>query len=342
MSIQDKLERTLRDLHVLVSRGEKITGREDKVIIDKKVAVALLNHLNTVIYEMMDEYEATEHSRHQAEIEAKKRAERIIKDADRQAEDIYAASVIYTDDALEKLQEIIDETNGSMRKLMGKINESFREEKKTVKENQIELKIQLEDLRDTAKYIRIIEEKNKEVLKEKAIPDEERKRRKMDKERLEKILAEADEEGEHKESEATKEQEIQKKTSRERKEEIWKNPSESQHFTPLNLEIKVNEDFLRRQGMTVDGGVTPETEVTYSKPEIKINEEYFKKTGIPLEDVKEEFAEEIPEISLSIEEQEKLKQELDLEYFNWKEEEEPARNSKKKSKLFPFGRWEKF
>ena len=55
MSTQDKLERVLRDIHVLISRSELYDNTGEKIIVEKKKMFEHLNHLNACIYEMMDE-----------------------------------------------------------------------------------------------------------------------------------------------------------------------------------------------------------------------------------------------------------------------------------------------
>ena len=46
MSTQDKLERVLRDIHVLISRSELYDNTGEKIIVEKKKMFEYLNHLN--------------------------------------------------------------------------------------------------------------------------------------------------------------------------------------------------------------------------------------------------------------------------------------------------------
>lgn len=69
------------------------------MIVDKKQMSDLLARLSASIYMLMDEYELTQQSRDAADREARKRGEEIVWDASRKAEDVYAASVLYTDEA---------------------------------------------------------------------------------------------------------------------------------------------------------------------------------------------------------------------------------------------------
>lgn len=280
MSIQDKLERILREMHIAVSRGTAWKENEDFVLIHKKEMQKQLNQLSIVINEMMEAYEVTEQSRKRGELEAEKHRTDIIRNANRQAEDIYAASVLYTDDALGRIGNIIEDAEKSMRDVWNNFNRELHEEKRLVRSNQLELKTQLEDLRDTAKYIKIIEERNKEIARAKAKKKEDSAPRKY-----------------------------------KRKEE------EDLEFVPITPDIKINEEYFEKAGLTPEGlpidDLEEETKV-YEKPEIKINEEYFKKAGIPIEKEVKPDAEkgetaskkivsedDLPEISMDIEEEER-------------------------------------
>lgn len=56
MSPQDKVERVLKEIHVAFSKSETYNGHPDKVIIDRKQFLNLLDRLNQGIYDMMDQY----------------------------------------------------------------------------------------------------------------------------------------------------------------------------------------------------------------------------------------------------------------------------------------------
>ena len=100
MSIQDKIERIIKQIHVLFSEGTVIPGEENKVIVDKTDIFPILEQLNLAIYELMDQYEATVRSRELAQRKSEKEGKELVERISQQTEDIYAASLIYTDDAL--------------------------------------------------------------------------------------------------------------------------------------------------------------------------------------------------------------------------------------------------
>lgn len=165
MSSQDKLEKVLRDIHVLISRSE-VYGK-DRIIVNKQEMFGLIDRLNSSIYEIMEEYELTKQSRDKAEREHKKQGDKIIWDASRKAEDIYAASVMYTDEALNHIQTIMEESTEQIRAVQDAMIKDLEEKKQIVRANQLELKSQLQDLVDTEKYLSLIEERNKEIAREK-------------------------------------------------------------------------------------------------------------------------------------------------------------------------------
>lgn len=167
MSAQSNTEKVLRSLHVLLSKSEPCAGDANRVIVDKQEMLKLLGELNACIYQIMDDYELTKRSRDQAEREFQKQADQIIWDASRKAEDIYAASVLYMDEALNGIEEVMKEARESITAIYSGVEEKLKDEEQRVRTNQSELKSQLQDLVDTEKYLNLIEERNKEREKQK-------------------------------------------------------------------------------------------------------------------------------------------------------------------------------
>ena len=67
MSAQDKTEQVLREMHIMYANSEMYDKATNRVIIDKKKALNLLQRLNVCIYELMEEHELTQQSRDAAE-----------------------------------------------------------------------------------------------------------------------------------------------------------------------------------------------------------------------------------------------------------------------------------
>lgn len=176
MSTQDNLERILRQMHILISKGETFEQSKERVVINKKEMLKLLKDLNICIYNLMEEYEMTQQSHDNAERRVRKLGESIVKDAEKKAEDVYAASVLYTNEALNHIQRIIQNANDSMEDVFQKMKYELEERKDTVRRNQSELEGQLHDLADTNKYLQLIEERNKQLEKERLGTKAEKKR----------------------------------------------------------------------------------------------------------------------------------------------------------------------
>lgn len=242
MGAQDRTEKVLRDIHVLFSKAESYNGSKKKVIVDKSEVMDLLKELNSCMYDMQEEYELTVASRDKADRQSRKKGDDIIFEAQKNADDIYAASIMYTDRVLQGIQKIIQDANDKSFVLMENLRKDLTETKNDVRHNQSELKSQLQDLIDTQKYIRLIEDENIRLAKE-----EELKAAK---------------------GEAT----------------LEKEPS-------------------------------PYADI---KPEIKVNAAYFKAQGIPLEDGDADNSQtesDMEQAAAGI-----SSDDLDREYFGWKEE----------------------
>lgn len=168
MSAQDKTEQVLRNIHIMFAQGEVYDKATNRVIIDKKEALDLLQQLNVCIYEILEEHELTRRGRDAAEREVRRKTDEIVMDANRMAEDVYAGSVMYSDEALRRVQGIMQDAADSFAEICRKMNEAIEKEKAAVHKDQRELRSHLEDLRDTNKYMKLIEERNKQIIKEQA------------------------------------------------------------------------------------------------------------------------------------------------------------------------------
>lgn len=280
MSAQDQTEKVLRQLHVLLSKSEPYNREPTKVIVDKEQMLTLLADLNTCIYGIMDEYELTQRSRDRAEREFRKQGDQIVWDASRKAEDIYAASVMYTDEALNRVWDIMHETSEKVGQLYTDMAEHLKEQERAVKSNQLELKSQLQDLVDTEKYLSLIEQRNRELKKQK-------------------------EEGKPKERMGVSEKSI---------------------YANRQSEIKVNAEYLEKLGYSVDEEI--EEEKSEQDENLDINVNIPDKKEIDEKNSSPEDTQNTDNKKISKEEEEKLKAELDAEYFEWVDLDNPTGDNK--------------
>lgn len=167
MGAADRTEKVLREIHILFSKAEPFEGSKKKVIVDKNEMLDCLKELNECMYDMMEEHELTVASRDKATRQMQRANDEQIFEARKQAEDIYAASIMYSDRSLTEIQDIIRDAQNRVDSLHDELMERLKAELQQVKTNQYELKGQLEGLIDTQKYLRLIEDVNAERQKEK-------------------------------------------------------------------------------------------------------------------------------------------------------------------------------
>ena len=167
MNAQEKTEKVLRDIHVLFSKAEPYEGSKRRVVIDKMRMMNLLKDLNDCMYDMMEEHELTEASRDKARRAAQRENDELIFETRRNAEDIYAASLMYSDRSLNEMAEVIKETRNRMDGIYSEMQERIKQELTTIRHNQYELKGQLQGLIDTQKYLRLIQDENVRIAKDK-------------------------------------------------------------------------------------------------------------------------------------------------------------------------------
>lgn len=167
MGAQDQTEKVLRDLHIFLSESEMYEGNPNRLIVDKKELLLLLKELAVCLTGLMDEYELTKQSKERAERERRKAGEDIIADARKKAEDVYAASILYTEGALRRVTEIMDASNESVKKVFAEMEEALAQRRQEVVRDKNDLESHLQDLQDTDKYMSIIEERNKKLAMEK-------------------------------------------------------------------------------------------------------------------------------------------------------------------------------
>lgn len=153
---------------MILSQCEVYDKENNLVIMDKKAMVEALRDLSQGIYEVMDEHELTKRSRDQAERDTKRRGDEIIADAKSKAEDVYAGSVLYTDEALKRVQYIMQDAMDSVQGVYQKMQQDLEKEMLRVRADQTGLTGYLQDLADTDKYMQIIDERNRKLAKERA------------------------------------------------------------------------------------------------------------------------------------------------------------------------------
>ncbi len=162
----EKIESILREIHLLLSKGEMYNENPDKVIISKRQMFDMLEHLNYAVVEVMDHYEATTRSKERAKKEVEAYGQKIIDAANKEAEDVYAASMLYTDGALNELYAEITDARANLRNEYEKFEMEIAERLEVIRGNQNELMEQLRALSQGRKYFDLIEDYNRQLEEE--------------------------------------------------------------------------------------------------------------------------------------------------------------------------------
>lgn len=157
----EKIEQLLKKIHILFAKSDRYMNSEDEVIISKKEMFRILEELNYAIYEMLDQYEMTQVSKEKAKAQIEKQTENIIESANKSAEDIYAASIMYSDNMLSEVKKAVQ---GQINRIQEEYHlmEHFLEGRvSAIMRNRDELHEQLQDMSDDKMYLKMIEEQRK-------------------------------------------------------------------------------------------------------------------------------------------------------------------------------------
>ncbi len=162
----DKIEKILKEIHVLLSGSPAANESGTDVVVNKKEVFRLLERLNYALLEIMDAYEVNELSKERAIQKVQKDAQKIIDDASKSAEQIYAASIIYSDDALNELRDSVSKTRKSIEKEYDALFKKIDSQIDLIGKNKDELHMQLADLSSGNEYLNIILDEKKRREKE--------------------------------------------------------------------------------------------------------------------------------------------------------------------------------
>ena len=210
---------------------------------------------------MMEAYEHTRESRNRAELAFQHKGQAMINDASGKADDVYAASVLYTADMLGKVQDLIDQTNESMNEVFRSFKRELRNQKDIVRSNELELESQLQDMADSKVYQGMLEDISADQRKEK---------RKAEDQKKEQAYAR-------------------------------RSPYSREHIKipAVSADVKINEAYFERAGISAEdakaGYVPSPAPLVTEKPDVKVNlnSEYFRrKAALEAEKMAEQ---ELPE-----------------------------------------------
>lgn len=150
------MERIMREIHVMFAKAEKASGKDGTIIIDKNRVFTLLESLNHEVYEAMDRYGESQASRELALQEFKKECDDMQEKASESAEEIYAASILYSDSTLKELEKEVERAREDIRETWDAIDRQLEERLGALRKNRRELQGQLERMEQSRIYLELI------------------------------------------------------------------------------------------------------------------------------------------------------------------------------------------
>lgn len=163
----EQLEEILKQIHVLFSKSDMYQGSPDRIVLNKREMFELLEKLNYAVMGVMEQYEATEQSRKNAQLKLEAEKQSYIKRAHEEAADIYAAARMYADEALSELSDIVQVAKRDIKARYEKLDEDIITRLDGIQSTRNELKFDLEAMANSEKYLEIIEEYNEKKEMEK-------------------------------------------------------------------------------------------------------------------------------------------------------------------------------
>ncbi len=146
----------------MFAKSLEIDAMPDKMVVDRTAFMDLLDELTKGMYELMEQYEQTQQARMAAERSFRRAGQEIIDQANASAEDIYAASMLYTADTIGKIRAVMDQTNDAMNDLFSQFRRDMRNQRDLLRTHESELQAELSDLADTRKYLGVLRDINRE------------------------------------------------------------------------------------------------------------------------------------------------------------------------------------
>lgn len=166
----DKIEEIMKKIHIYLANCKESAYSSEDVIISKKRLLVLLDELNHAVFEVCEQYEATQESRTKALAETEREAAGIKQEAMQRSEDIYAASLVYMDDVILSMKNSLEYSYLKLRKEYNDLLKSYEDKLSRLESDENELKASLSQLSENQLYLHMIEE-----LKEKKKTPEEKR-----------------------------------------------------------------------------------------------------------------------------------------------------------------------
>lgn len=168
----EEIEQIMREIHILFAKAEKLPENQNKIIVDKQIMFQLLERLSHEVYETMDRFEETKVSRQRAKKKREEEEKEALERVSKSAEEIYAASILYSDDTLDELKKTVEDAEEKLKHTYKQIERQMKGYLSYIEENKRELHEQLDQMAQRRLYLQILEEKENLKSKEE-LPKEE-------------------------------------------------------------------------------------------------------------------------------------------------------------------------
>ncbi|MGN1084549.1 MAG: hypothetical protein ACI4QX_06070 [Lachnospiraceae bacterium] len=174
--MQEKIEQIMRQIYLMLSNCEESAYSSEDLIVPKKRIFPLLEELNYAVYDLMEQYEGTVTSRERALAEHERKMAKIKEDAKGRAEDTYAASLLCAREMFMDMRRTTEQLCKNLRREYDEVLQSYEEKLRFIQENEESTVAQMNIMADSKKYLRIIEQQNKEKEQQKNLTEEEKKK----------------------------------------------------------------------------------------------------------------------------------------------------------------------
>ncbi len=153
----EQIEEIMKKLHIYMANCKESAYGSEDIIVSKKRMLALLDELNHAVYDVCEQYEATKEAKTRALMQAEAEAADIKADAVQRAEDVYAASLIYTEDVIFSLKKSLNNTIFRVRRDYDALLKSYEEKIAALDANANELRQSMMNMQEAQTYLRLVE-----------------------------------------------------------------------------------------------------------------------------------------------------------------------------------------
>lgn len=152
----------MKKIHIYLANCKESAYSSEELIVSKKRIYSLLDDLNYAVHDVMEEYEATVAARDRGLLAAERRAADIKEDAMHRSEEVYAASLLYTQESIVDMQNALEHTYDRTKKEYEDLMRNYEQKMMFLESNSQEVIAQLSAMADAKTYLHLIEKMNAE------------------------------------------------------------------------------------------------------------------------------------------------------------------------------------